>query len=92
MSFGRLRRVTMLPVDKFRTTLCCSYCHSFAPPSKTHKSRAQHCTGCGKCWNRDTNAGRNMITAGLAKHYGELGYELPLHMHRGVSFLILFKS
>lgn len=53
-------------VDEFRTTMLCSQknCHQMVRTSLSPK-RYQFCTNCGTNWNRDVNAGNNILYVGL---------------------------
>lgn len=53
-------------VDKFRTTMPCSQknCHQMVRTSRSPK-RYQFCLNCGTNWNRDVNAGNNILYVGL---------------------------
>lgn len=62
-------------IDEFCTTKMCSICHEPAFTSRG-KHRYQVCLNqqCGMCWNRDVNAGNNMVYKGVTELIGE-----PLH-------------
>lgn len=71
-------RVTVKLVDEFRTSITCSSCHSqLEKRSRTGRARGMYCPSCKVIWNRDVNAGRNMITAGLGDHYSHMGHSRP---------------
>lgn len=57
----------ILQINEFRTTKLCSKCHEVAVTSKS-PHRYQFCQKCGISWNRDVNAGNNMLTVGLFHH------------------------
>lgn len=58
-------------IDEFRTTKLCSICHEPAFTSRG-KHRYQVCQNqnCGMCWNRDVNAGNNMVYKGVTELTG----------------------
>lgn len=69
-----LRRLKVIAdvveVDEYRTTILCSTCHTIQrPTTKTYISRKgtprthryQFCPNCNICWNRDVNAGKNIL-------------------------------
>lgn len=66
-SLSRFADVVM--VDEFRTTMLCSNCYQ---PALTSSSphRWQHCNECAIMWNRDINAGRNILYLGRARLLG----------------------
>lgn len=55
----------VVEVNEYRTTQLCSQtnCHQFVKTSRSPK-RYQFCQKCGTKWNRDVNAGNNMIYVG----------------------------
>lgn len=59
----KARRADILLVNEFRTTKLCGNCHQ---ENKTSKSphRYQFCPNCHTCWNRDVNAGVNILYLG----------------------------
>ena len=59
-------------IDEFRTTKLCSVCHVPAFTSQG-KHRYQVCLNqqCDICWNRDVNAGNNMVYKGHTELIGE---------------------
>lgn len=74
--------VVVLLTDEFRTTKCCSNCfHSFRAV-KYAKDRNKYCENCGASWNRDVNAGRNIIIRGLSQYFSNLGHGMPLGLLR----------
>lgn len=92
-SFDRLPRATLRKVDEFRTTKLCHQCYEvLASPSPWSGHRWKRCDNCHKRYNRDINAGYNMLTVGLAKDYGDLGYELPQKMSRSVGSCLFINS
>lgn len=70
-------------VDEFRTTMLCSQknCHQMVKTSKSPK-RYQFCKNCGTNWNRDVNAGNNILYVGLQKL---LQREVHPNLQRGVN-------
>lgn len=52
--------------DEFRSTMLCSKCFNFCLTSK-RPHRYQVCPNCNITWNRDINAGNNIITLGLCE-------------------------
>lgn len=59
----RLRRADILFVNEFRTTKLCANCHQENITSKS-PHRYQFCPNCRTCWNRDVNAGINILYLG----------------------------
>lgn len=59
----RNRKADILFVNEFRTTKLCAKCFC---ENKTSKSphRYQYCPNCSTCWNRDVNAGINILYLG----------------------------
>ncbi|XP_043481160.1 uncharacterized protein LOC122510516 [Leptopilina heterotoma] len=51
-------------VDEHRTTRLCSTCNENV---KIYKNRTTYCETCKIPWNRDVNAGRNILNIGLVK-------------------------
>lgn len=87
MLLQKLRRFAdVVEVNEFRTTILCSSCYKKAPPTDkkapptkkkpnrrmTH--RYQHCNSCHITWNRDVNAGLNIMYVGEQRTRG-----LPEH-------------
>lgn len=77
-AFKRNRRCRLFMVDEYNTTQTCSGClRPLALPPKhkspntstsgkrRHEHRFQVCPNCNVVWNRDVNAARNIIVAGL---------------------------
>lgn len=59
--------------DEFRTSKLCSNCHAILRTSRL-PHRYQFCPECGSMWNRDVNAGNNIIYVALCALRNE-----PLH-------------
>lgn len=59
-------------IDEFRTTKLCSICHEPTFISR-NKHRYLVCLNqqCGMCWNRDVNAGNNMVYKGVSELTGD---------------------
>lgn len=67
------RMADVMLIDEFRTTRLCSECHEPVFTSR-RKHRYQVCPNqdCDiKCWNRDVNAGNNMVYNGLRTLLGD---------------------
>lgn len=69
----------VLRINEFRTTKLCSTCHEVANTSKS-PHRYQFCQKCNIVWNRDVNAGNNMLQLGLYHHI--LSKELPTNFKK----------
>lgn len=67
----------VLIVDEFRTSQLCSKCHSVLEKFKSPESY-KFCKNfnCRTNWNRDINAGKNILQKGIAHITGQ-----PLHHH-----------
>lgn len=59
----RNRMADILFVNEFRTTKLCGNCHQENITSKS-PHRYQFCPNCHTCWNRDVNAGVNILYLG----------------------------
>lgn len=59
----RNRAADILFVNEFRTTKLCGTCHCENITSKS-PHRYQYCPNCRTCWNRDVNAGLNILYLG----------------------------
>lgn len=59
----RTRKADILFVNEFRTTKLCGNCHEENITSKS-PHRYQFCPNCRTCWNRDVNAGANILYLG----------------------------
>lgn len=57
------RAADVLFVNEFRTTKLCANCHYENITSKS-PHRYQYCPNCRTCWNRDVNAGINILYLG----------------------------
>lgn len=59
----KARAADVLFVNEFRTTKLCANCHCENITSKS-PHRYQFCPNCRTCWNRDVNAGLNILYLG----------------------------
>lgn len=61
------RRADVLEINEFMTTQACSNC-KIKIKTSTHRHRYQFCQKCGKCFNRDVNAGINILQLAWYHH------------------------
>lgn len=63
-------RAEVLEINEFMTTQACSNCQVKEEPVKTSRGRHryQFCNKCGKCFNRDVNAGFNILQLAWFHH------------------------
>lgn len=71
----RLRKADILLVNEFRTTKLCGNCKEENITSKS-PHRYQFCPNCRTCWNRDVNAGVNILYLGEC-----IIYEIEPHVN-----------
>lgn len=62
-------------VNEFRTTVVCSFCH-MPMHIPANKHRYLYCGSCKRTWNRDINAGINIMVKGE-----QIARGLPIHDH-----------
>lgn len=61
----KFKNLRLVFVDEFNTTQLCSKCNAQMKIIK--KSRTAYCSCCGTAWDRDVNAGRNILHLALVK-------------------------
>ncbi|XP_043477420.1 uncharacterized protein LOC122508244 [Leptopilina heterotoma] len=60
----KYKNLRLVFVDEFNTTKMCSTCNQ---KMKIMKNRTAYCSSCRIAWNRDVNAGRNILNLALVR-------------------------
>lgn len=82
------RYADVVLVNEFRTTMLCSICHERVETAKS-PHRHQFCKKCGVSWNRDVNAGNNILMLGKRVLRG---VDKPHNFQRSTQFAPIVKD